>query len=589
MQPLNWHGEGYLFKEAFFAVTANCLNSSLIVRQNTLARRLIRRNKMTGRKTLRLRKSYDNGHPDIRLAKAEDAKIMLLQDIERLQSSLVDQQHQFKRGLESWHGCRISELRRPQSIHEDVHSAWVFLIFAYILTAVETALAYYLAPIFGIPTLFAILIVIAAIAVTKMGLHALLLNEEKPKESIRRLRLYVIAPSFAISLAALCVVLLARSLSDLFSDSALNLSLFGVSIGTLVLAAGLFEMAHLFFWSRRAERIYNQTERELAQTAVEIRYIERVLPTFKKGGDDKKNLLPPINASVDNLTQTIQHTVPAILLAAAIALTTACGAKGKTNQTDQTSNANPSVVTAAKPSGNQVDWHKPGQTTQMDWYLDWSLSDDSEAMSDAVDRMVTELVQIVEAFSVTRLTGYQFGSDGWSATRLFQMDLPAPEHIESNEAAVLFGKRKDAKHQEMLRTYHSNIQQQLSEVTKSRLMPPANFAEPQCTDINGVLARITSTNSNVRQIEVIFTDGTESCARELHPRAAPDNQNLALIIVLLPEILRNRELRSVQFEERKTRIQRALSWATVIAPHSSVLNAINEAFPGNNEATAPFK
>ncbi|HWX43282.1 MAG TPA: hypothetical protein VN345_19215 [Blastocatellia bacterium] len=528
---------------------------------------------MTRHQIRKARNRYDDGHPDHRLTAAEEAYVVIVQDVGRLQASVENQRHEFRRMLEAWLGIRIKETRPPHAIHEDVHTAWNVSFFACLLVIAELVLSYFLATIFAIPIVFAMMIALVAIAATEIGLHALWLNKQRPRENIRRLRRYIIAPALVVTLGALCLLFLARSLSQMFPDEVINISLFALSVGTLLLAAGLLGFAHVYFWSRRAERIYNRTERELALTASERRHVEKIMAACKDEdeagppapGTQTTKSLPSAKTAPNALAATIEHTAPAILLALLALL--------------PLSSASCAFKTSANPPSNEAG--KPVQQTFLDVYMDWSLSPESQPFESSVERFTKQAPEIVADLQVKRLSAYQFSTDGWSAREILAMDFPLPRQAPGDEASQLFGRKKAAKQEEADTKYREGIKQRLSSISKPDLLPPQSLPEPRCTDINGVIARILSSAGDARRIAIIFTDGHESCATRLSSRPAPSTQSCTVLFVLLPEAPGRKETRSVQFEDRSARIHSALPWAYVIAPHADLLKAISEAVGTN--------
>jgi uncharacterized protein YceK len=212
-------------------------------------------------------------------------------------------------------------------------------------------------------------------------------------------------------------------------------------------------------------------------------------------------------------------------------------------------------------------------------YLDWSISTESEPMKDFTRSLTDNLPRIVEQYSVANFTAFQFGGDGWAPTKIASVDLPAMRQADVGEAGDLIGKVKKEKEAETLNQYRAQVRERLSSISAASLAPPADAPEPACTDLNGVFRRIVAARGKHRQVFMVVTDGHESCSKALRVLSVPSSA-IALVVVLLPEksVGNVSSLKYQQFDQRSAEIAQALPWAVVIPPFEDLSAAIGDAF-----------
>lgn len=221
----------------------------------------------------------------------------------------------------------------------------------------------------------------------------------------------------------------------------------------------------------------------------------------------------------------------------------------------------------------------------MDVFIDASTSPDYRSLASTIHSFSNGLPKIIDEFCVVRLTVYHFGSDGWAAEKMLSLEFPqrpalVPQKVEASDLARLKNVQEalqnhraaqlateEAKARKARRAEVSKI---LEAMNPSRLVPPDLGRQPRCTDINGVLRRVSESGSEGRpHLALLITDGAECCSTSINSIGKP-KYSVGLVVVLVPE--RTAEARPTlkkghrQFEVRSAEISTAIPWAVVV-PH----------------------
>jgi hypothetical protein len=187
-----------------------------------------------------------------------------------------------------------------------------------------------------------------------------------------------------------------------------------------------------------------------------------------------------------------------------------------------------------------------GVERELTVYVDCSKSLNDGARTEAVRTLRTSLPHIIEKWRVTKLRGYCFAQDGWAAEEKLTRDLPLlilprPRLVITNEVTGLLSNIFEAMQQKenarlaeatdtAQRQYRQAVEQALSTIDHSALLPPADFPS-RCTDVNGMLRRVAETAGPRPRLAAMITDGAESCSPALKP-VAPPKSDLSLLVIL---------------------------------------------------------
>lgn len=247
---------------------------------------------MHPRKMKKLIRTYANGSPDMRLAAAKDAVVILEQDRARLADSLEHQRQEYTRTREAWESRRILRTLRPQAIQEDVYDGQFYNAVGWLLALAEIVMFWVLAASLGVSPLFSVILATVLTWGLKATLLAIWRDLAQPLETKRRLQKLILTPSLILLLLAGGVLTFARMASGALALALLagiNIAMFVLSISCLGLASGLFACSYLLLWSRRAERKYETSEQELAITMRECRVVAEIINKLEEG---KKDIRP---------------------------------------------------------------------------------------------------------------------------------------------------------------------------------------------------------------------------------------------------------------------------------------------------------
>lgn len=382
-----------------------------------------------------------------------------------------------------------------------------------------------------------------------------------------RLKRYVVIPALVIMLLSLLVLIFSRGPLALLLLPLITWALGWLSVGCFGLSAGLGAYAYSLSWSKHAAKRFNATAKEASQTQQALDLINQMERELKPPQPPAKPLahetalIVPISGNDHHTNQSAKAQIfNSLLVVIAAVWLAGCQSGSLTGLGSTTSGAGSSQPTmpTSLPS-------------QLAIYVDWSLSNQDQPLQQASQNVVSALPEIAEKYQVTRVMAAHFGADGWDAEPIIAVSLPTLQLTAPDESEALLGVVRTEHEKQTRKTFHAELEKKLATLAPEMLLP-INVAEPKCTDIQGVLNRITKTQQ--RQISIVITDGAENCASALQAVAVTQ----PLVIVLLSEKENQQSLAHESYEQRRQQLTAAAPRA-VIVPHfdPQLLDAVTQA------------
>src|SRR3989475_6361944 len=184
-------------------------------------------------------------------------------DIEVLGHRKDAVQQDFRKRLATWETRTVPEQAPVLSNPTDAHDSRLYRLTGWIALLCEMGLAAWIFERLGVAWWIGVL---TAIGIT-FTLHGIFLHlfedEERPKETLRRIKHYAAIPAIIGFVIAIAGGALARYVTGSLAYLLLPLFSFSLWLGTLsliVLAASLFTIAHLRGWARRHEKEYRKLD-----------------------------------------------------------------------------------------------------------------------------------------------------------------------------------------------------------------------------------------------------------------------------------------------------------------------------------------
>ena len=506
------------------------------------------------------------GTPELRGQKIQEALPSLQRDLERLRHDGAQQCEEYKRHLQAWLCQRVNGVTKPRAILSDLRLAHLAKGIAYLLTAGELVLAFFLGILFGTnPGLLLLLALVAVVA--PKSLLVIWHNEAQPQLTRKRLQNWVLIPSLLTVIVAINLLFLARSVMGALALLLLPFfsgAFYLLALGAIGLSSGLFAMAFLLSWSKHAEKKFKATEQEALATDRTRRQVQEIEKEMRAMEEDKRPMPQASPTTLPAAQQEyglvaplpkrshshVSRSLVSLLLLGALW----CG--GCDGQGDKSR-----VIAATPAPANQAE----APATSLDVYVDWSLSAAAQPLSQAAQAILAALPAIAEKYRVSRLVIHQFGRSGWDAVEVTRLDLPVWQPGTANELGEIFGQVKGAQAQQAQAHYHEKLQAALQALTPASFLPPADFPEPPCTDLSGLFRRLAAARRAQPVINIVVTDGHDTCQQAL---AQVRELTAATVVVLLPEHERNAEPTpsDMQFKLRQEAIAQALP-NVVIEPY----------------------
>src|SRR6266487_1914859 len=189
----------------------------------------------------------------------------LAKDVETLAQQMATVRADYRRKLERWRTQEVPENVWVSALPSDIHDSRLYRVTGFFALLCEMALAAWIFTWLGVGWWMG---VATALGIT-LTLHGIFLhlfdNPERPKEAIHRLRTRVSLPAIFGFLVALAVGVLSRYVQGALAVLLLPAFSFALWLGTLslvILAAGLFTVAHIQGWSARHEKEYREIDDE---------------------------------------------------------------------------------------------------------------------------------------------------------------------------------------------------------------------------------------------------------------------------------------------------------------------------------------
>src|SRR5256712_113063 len=290
----------------------------------------------------------------------------------------------FRERLEKWETRTVPENAPVVARPGDRHDSWLYRLTGWIALLSETGLAAWIFLRLHVPAWIGAL---TALGIT-FTLHGVFLfaceNEDRPKETVDRVKRYAAIPAIVGFLIALAGGALARYVTGNLAYMLLPLFSFSLWLGTLsliVLAASLFTIAHLRGWASRHENEYHQLDSEERASASFLReLLQEEQRTAAPGQMRKPTLLLPEAVSQG------KHTISLVILLAAVLFANS-GCTGIAS--DETAGIDTATQSQAsvEPEESGADLHV---------FIDWSGSCVRPALDEALSTVKLEVPAIVE-------------------------------------------------------------------------------------------------------------------------------------------------------------------------------------------------
>src|SRR2546427_227930 len=197
----------------------------------------------------------------------------------------------FRERLEKWETRTVPENAPVVARPGDRHDSRLYRLTGWIALLSETGLAAWIFLRLHVPAWIGAL---TALGIT-FTLHGVLLfaceSEDRPKETVDRIKRYAAIPAIVGFLIALAGGALARYVTGSLAYMLLPLFSFSLWLGTvslIVLAASLFTIAHLRGWAQRHEREYYKLDTAERACAAFLEELEEE-PKATGGSQDKAN------------------------------------------------------------------------------------------------------------------------------------------------------------------------------------------------------------------------------------------------------------------------------------------------------------
>lgn len=186
---------------------------------------------------------------------------------------------QFKLKFAAWTGQAQENVERPVVIGQDHQDARKMRLFAWAGLVLEILLAIWVFIVsLGLSWIFGALTAVLLALFAHILVSTLFRKVERPRESRRKIRKYVMIPSLALFIPSASILLLVRTLGG--PIALLFLPVFGflmwlTTVSLIGLVASLLSTAHLLDWSFRDASEFNALERERIDTETFVEYLRK--------------------------------------------------------------------------------------------------------------------------------------------------------------------------------------------------------------------------------------------------------------------------------------------------------------------------
>lgn len=383
----------------------------------------------------------------------------------------------------------------------------------------------------------------------------------------RRLHLigYLFWPTLLFSLVSLLVLLAERYMSGLspvltmLFDGVATLAFFALTPSLMFLSASLLAMGEVYSWSLPLSRNFDQFLQQYADVVHEQREFldDRRSPTDK---DNKSK--PPAQ----------RFFPPSFMLALVLAgsgFLAGCGERQ--SQANEAPHASVTVATT-QPSNAIVNIE-----------IDDSGSVEAEAGQTAAQTLHQQLTAIIAKIRAREFRLRRFTTNGWAApvTQTVELPLYVEPFIPNSHFKDLPNRRADwlrlkaELEKQAEQKYWADLIEKLAQAKVSAAtLTPATGTPARCTDVYGVLSRISKGQHGTREeVYIIATDGYDTCSKGVTPALKPPQGNVQVLVfvtaALSPESRGKRPQQ--QFENREAWLMKVAPWAKVVAAYETDL------------------
>lgn len=488
-------------------------------------------------------------------------------EIEIIEGRIANGGEGFAREYAAWYGQR-PENPSPRVIPEAIAKGRRYSLAAAASALLEIILAIFVLTGIGADPVTASIssaVITSLLLLLAHGTIAEATERPSPQHSRDLIKKYVFKPALALTVPALCVVLFARILSDI-SEWLLPIflpvlqgSLWGATLGLILLGGSLFALADLYRWSERHAGNIDHLHRLKAQLENRRAYYHSFIPVKQEEAGEPP---PAAQRAKEDAHASLRVVVSGLLVFTC--LFAGCSGAGARQE-----------AKSIAPTG------QPRTPGELHFEIDASGSTERAALEEAARNLHAQLPELIEASWAQLMTISHFGADGWSVPPALSVKLPQrkrpelePARMKAGEAAGLPGVRASVdkanrlKEKEAIQQadekYEADMSKVLGDIGPAMLMPKAG-AKASCTDLYGVLLRIASRRHRGPHFYVILTDGYHTCGGN-PPSAAPQGE-VRVLVLLTPARGREGEGKrpAEQFASRRDALQKAVPWL-VIAP-----------------------
>jgi hypothetical protein len=477
----------------------------------------------------------------------------------------------FREEQEKWTGNVAEKTHlRPIAEPQDCQKAQMYRWGATACTLLEAAMAGFIFANLGLPWWLGALVAVLLVVIFEAGFSLTFDEPDEPTKAYVKIRRWLLGPSFVIFVVSALTLLLARTIPESWVPQLMevfNLSLWSTTVSLLLLGGALLAAAHLRGWSGHITALYEAVDGLQHRVRCVEAELEGQLSTLRA-----KSMGQQESASSPSLSEQ-----PAIVLnGSAIAATILL----------------PALLSVCPAFTNhasaQAQLLAPKPCHDMDLYIDHSRSLSEAPLTSTVHELLRQLPQIVETWDVCgELRVTPWAQDGWSAAPILSLQLPQltlrkPQPLShTGEVGFFFSNVTQAlekRHAAQAaaadararQDYREQVAQTLATVTENALLPSAVAPAPACSDLNGVLRRITTTTSAKPRLVMLVTDGHESCTPTLQPVPTPAG-TVTVVTILIPENATGKKKSKTrgydQFETRRAALVQAAPWARVYPYH----------------------
>jgi hypothetical protein len=509
----------------------------------------------------------------------------LRSDAEVLGKRILVVVEEYRSFVATWLTVELPAETKPVALSDDSDKRRKYLMAGILALLVEMGLAGAIFALRGVPWWIGALGALGLTLVLDAALHIVLFGKtQRPKESLRKLKRYVIAPAFAGLLLAVALVVLARYVEGTAAVKFLvlfSLALWLLTMSFMVLAAALFCAAHLYGTTERLERKYLTLEYEERITKAFLAELEvtsrsdgaRALPSSAEvatpvAGVDGRPTARPVGSRVFESVGTLLPILALIILGA-------CSSP----QAGATPQGGRPTAIAATTQGQP---ETAAQASVCEVIIDGSGS--VVGLEEVWKHVREELPMVVETLGCISLAVSSFNVDGWLLTPLKELQLPVlevPEQQRTSSEWMSFTNFRDAVAQEeerrlsRARQAHSTSVREALRALEGPILGSGD--ESPGSDVVGVLRRLSQVRDNRPRYVLLITDGADTRYRRFPAIPAPSG-NVHVLVLLAPAKPNDARFTfgkalpaSEQWEVKSKDLKRAVPWAKVVPYFSTGL------------------